>query len=162
VLDPKGDPTFLKGEEYQWSEFELMYSSNTRKLFTYMITLSGGEFYNGNRIGFAGTIAYRIQPYGSMSLTYDYNDIVLPSAYGSAQFVLLSPRFDFTLTDKLFLTTVVQYNDRYDNVNLNARFQWRYKPASDFFIVYSENYFPEHMQSKNRALVLKFTYWLNI
>jgi hypothetical protein len=127
-----------------------------------MITLSGGEFYNGHRLGIAGTMSYRIQPYGSLSLTYDYNDIVLPPEYGSAKFVLISPRVDFTLTDKLFLTTVLQYNDRYDNVNLNARFQWRYKPASDFFIVYSENYLPEHFMSKNRALVLKFTYWLNI
>jgi hypothetical protein len=162
VLDPKGDSTFLKGEVYQWDEMEFKYTSNTRKLFTYMVTLSGGQFYNGNRFGLAGTMSYRVQPYGSFSLTYDYNDIVLPPAYGSAKFVLISPRFDFTLTDKLFLTTVLQYNDRYDNVNLNARFQWRYKPASDFFIVYAENYLPEHLQSKNRSLVLKFTYWLNI
>lgn len=162
VLDPMGDSILLKGEEYQWNEFEVKYTSNTRKLFTYMITLRGGEFYNGTRTGVAGTVSYRIQPFGSISITGDYNDVVLPPAYGSAKFLLLSPRLDFTLTDKLFLTTFVQYNDRYDNVNLNARFQWRYKPASDFFIVYTENYFPEHLQSKNRALVLKFTYWLNI
>jgi len=162
VLDPEGDSILLKGEEYQWNEFEVKYTSDTRKLFTYMITLRGGEFYNGTRTGVAGTVSYRIQPFGSISVTGDYNDVVLPPAYGSAKFLLLSPRLDFTLTDKLFLTTFVQYNDRYDNVNLNARFQWRYKPASDFFIVYTENYFPEHLQSKNRALVLKFTYWLNI
>lgn len=162
VLYPKGDSTFLMGEVYQWTEFKMNYTSNTRKFFTYMITLSGGEFYNGTRTSIGGTLSYRIQPYGSISLTGDYNDIVLPPAYGSAKFLLLSPRLDFTLTDKLFLTTFVQYNDRYDNVNLNARFQWRYKPASDFFIVYTENYLPEHLTSKNRALVLKFTYWLNI
>lgn len=162
VLDPEGDSILLKGEEYHWNELEVKYTSNTRKLFTYMITVRGGEFYNGTRTGVGGTLSYRIQPYGSISLTGDYNDIILPPAYGSAKFLLLSPRLDFTLTDKLFLTTFVQYNDRYDNVNLNARFQWRYKPASDFFIVYTENYLPEQLISKNRALVLKFTYWLNI
>ncbi len=162
VLYPKGDSSLLKGEEYHWNEFELKYTSNTRRLFTYMVTLSGGEFYNGTRQGLAGTLSYRVQPFGSISLTGDYNHIDLPSVYGSATFLLLSPRVDFTLTDKLFFTTFVQYNDRYDNVNLNARFQWRYKPASDFFIVYTENYLPEHLQSKNKALVLKFTYWLNI
>jgi hypothetical protein len=47
-------------------------------------------------------------------------------------------------------------------VNLNARFQWRYKPASDFFIVYTENYLPQSLVSKSQALVFKFTYWLNI
>lgn len=162
VLDPEGDSVLLKGEEYQWNEFELRYTSDSRKLFTYMITVRGGEFYNGHRTGLSGTVSYRVQPYGSFSLTGDYNNIVLPPEYGSAKFLLLSPRLDFTLTDKLFLTTFVQYNDRYDNVNLNARFQWRYKPASDFFIVYTENYFPEHFSSKNRALVFKLTYWLNL
>lgn len=162
VLDPKGDSVLLEGQEFQWNEFELKFISNARKLFTYIITTSGGQFYNGTRMGVGGTIQYRIQPFGSISLSGDYNHIDLPSAYGNAKFLLLSPRFDFTLTDKLFLTTFVQYNDRYDNVNLNARFQWRYKPASDFFVVYTENYLPEHLKSKNRALVVKFTYWLNI
>jgi hypothetical protein len=162
VLDPKGDSTLLKGEEYRWNEFEVKFTSDSRKLFTYLLSASGGQFYSGNRMGAGGTISYRIQPFGSISVSGDYNHIDLPSAYGSATFLLLSPRLDFTLTDKLFLTTFVQYNDRYDNVNLNARFQWRYKPASDFFVVYTENYFPEYLKSKNKALVLKFTYWLNL
>ncbi len=162
VLYPKGDSTFLKGEDYQWNEFSLEYASNSRKLFTYNLTAVGGGFYNGTRIGVGGTLSYRVQPFGSISVSGDYNHIELPMAYGSATFLLLSPRLDFTFTDKLFLTTFIQYNDRYDNVNLNARFQWRYKPASDFFIVYTENYFPEHLKTKNRALVLKFTYWFNL
>ncbi|MBL7856323.1 MAG: carbohydrate binding family 9 domain-containing protein [Cyclobacteriaceae bacterium] len=162
VLDPEGDAILLEGEEYQWNEVELKFNSNSRNLFTYILTASGGEFYNGTRMGVGGTLSYRVQPFGSISLSGDYNHIELPPAYGSATFLLISPRLDFTFTDKLFLTTFVQYNDRYDNVNLNARFQWRYKPASDFFIVYTENYFPEYLKSKNRALVLKFTYWLNI
>jgi hypothetical protein len=162
VLDPEGDSTLLKGEEYNWNEFRVEFTSNTRSLFTYAISTSGGEFYNGNRMSVAGLLSYRFQPFGSISLAGDYNHIVLPPEYGTATFLLLSPRLDITFTDKLFLTTFVQYNDRYDNVNLNARFQWRYKPASDFFIVYTENYFAEALTSKNRALVLKFTYWLNL
>jgi len=62
----------------------------------------------------------------------------------------------------LFFTTVLQYNTRYDNIGLNTRLQWRFKPASDFFIVYSENYFQDNFQSRNRALVLKLTYWFNL
>ena len=162
VLDPKGDSTLLKGREFSWLEYNVKYASNTRRTLTYSVTATGGEFYNGKRAGIAGTMAFRFQPYGSASVTFDYNDILLPASYGRAKFLLISPRIDFTFTRALFLTTFVQYNNRYDNVNLNARFQWRFKPASDFFIVYTENYFPEHMKSKNRALVLKCTYWLNL
>ena len=163
VLDPKDEYTILlKGESYSWHEYNIKYSSDTRNLFTYSLSGTGGQFYNGHRTGLGGTMAYRFQPYGSASVTFDYNDIVLPPSYGSARFLLVSPRIDFTFTRALFLTTFIQYNGRYDNVNLNARFQWRFKPASDFFIVYTENYFPEQLMTKNRALVLKITYWFNL
>jgi hypothetical protein len=39
--------------------------------------------------------------------------------------------------------------------------QWRYKPVSDLFIVYTDNYYIGPVFVKNRALVLKFTYWWN-
>lgn len=162
VLYPMGDSVLLRGQEFEWTEFNVKYFSDTRKTFTYSLNLTGGQFYNGERTGIGGTVAYRFQPFGSFSVTFDYNDVRLPEAYGRAKFILVSPRLDFTFTDKLFLTTFVQYNDRYDNVNLNARFQWRYKPASDFFLVYTENYFAESLIARNRALVLKFTYWLNL
>ena len=97
-----------------------------------------------------------------MSLLFDYNDIDLPEQYGREKLFLIGPRIDITFTDKLFLTTYFQYNNLLDNMNLNVRFQWRYQPASDLFLVYTENYFPHDFISKNRALVFKFTYWLNL
>ncbi|MEO8962314.1 MAG: hypothetical protein ABI325_10550, partial [Ginsengibacter sp.] len=56
----------------------------------------------------------------------------------------------------------IQYNEQLDNLNLNARFQWRYKPASDLYIVYTDNYLPVPFLVRNRALMLKFTYWWNV
>jgi len=61
----------------------------------------------------------------------------------------------------VYLTTFVQYNDQLNNTNLNIRFQWRYKPVSDLFIVYTDNYFANTREVRNRALVLKMTYWWN-
>jgi len=86
---------------------------------------------------------------------------MLPQPWRRTDFWLIGTKLDVTLTDKLFFTTYVQYNEQADNLNVNARFQWRYKPVSDFFIVYSENYFPQGMNSKKRALVLKVSYWIN-
>ena len=39
---------------------------------------------------------------------------------------------------------------------------WRYKPASDLFIVYTDNYYTNPLYIRNRAVVLKFTYWWNL
>lgn len=152
----------LAGSEFNWKDVSVLCNTDLRKLLNFTGGIRVGEFYNGHRVNATGSMAYRFQPFGSFTVDFDYNAISLPGKYGAAKYLLVSPRVDLTFTDKLFLTTFVQYNDRSDNVNLNTRFQWRFKPASDFFVVYTENYLPEPFKSKNRALVLKLTYWFNL
>lgn len=161
---PRGDSSYLAGQQFQWTEFNMRYSSNARKIVNYSFQGSGGQYYTGHRQRYGGTINYRYQPYGSLSVTVDYNNLQLGEPYGSAEFLLIRPRLDLTFSTKLFLTTVVQYNTRFDSYNLNARLQWRFRPASDFFLVYShvENQFPADARANIQALVLKFTYWLNL
>jgi hypothetical protein len=161
-LDPSQYTGFLEGEEYNWNAFAIEYNSNPRKPFFYQISSSYGGFYNGKNFNLSGELTYRYQPYGSVAFRFDFNDLRLPENFGQEQLFLIGPRIDLTFTDKIFLTTYVQYNNVSDNVNLNARFQWRYQPASDLFIVYTENYLPQDLFSKNRALVFKMTYWLNL
>jgi hypothetical protein len=108
-----------------------------------------------------GEIYYRVQPYGSLAIVTSYNNISLPVPYKSAKFILIGPRLDFTFTDKLFFTSFVQYNNQIKNINLNLRFQWRFAPVSDLFIVYTENSFPGDYKIKNRGLILKLSYWFN-
>jgi hypothetical protein len=107
-------------------------------------------------------VGFRLQPYASLAVSTSYNEIRLRQPWGTTTFWLVGPRLDITLTNKLFFTAFAQYNEQRDNVNLNTRLQWRYRPASDIFIVYTDNYLPENMAVKNRALVVKFTYWWNI
>ena len=66
------------------------------------------------------------------------------------------------MTNKFFMTAFLQYNEQLKNMNLNARVQWRYKPASDLFLVYTDNYYPAPLAVRNRAFVLKWTYWWNL
>lgn len=153
---------FLANTEFTWSQWTITYNSDQRKLMNYAIETNYGGFYNGDIFNVNGSWNYRYQPFGSLGITFDYNDIRLPENFGKEKLFLIGPRLDLTFTDKLFLTTFVQYNDNEDNINLNARFQWRFKPASDFFVVYTENYLPTPIASKNRALVLKLTYWFNL
>ena len=86
----------------------------------------------------------------------------MPDPYNDAEFFLVGPKLDITFTDKIFFTTFVQYNNQADNLNINSRFQWRFQPVSDFFIIYTDNYLPENMMVKNRALIVKLNYWLNL
>lgn len=161
-IDPRRYTSFVEGDTYTWSGVRIGYRSDQRKLFNYSTEISYGGFYNGSLLNVNGSLNYRYQPIGSVAIRYDYNAIDLPDNYGKEKLFLIGPRIDLTFTDKIFLTTFVQYNNLADNINLNARFQWRYKPASDFFVVYTENYLPQHLTSKNRALVFKLTYWFNL
>lgn len=163
-LYPRGEIPYLAGQQFNWNEFNFQFNSNARKVINYSIQASGGEFYTGTRQSYGGTLNYRYQPYGSLAVTVDYNNLQLGAPYGKAEFLLVRPRLDFTLSTKLFLTGVVQYNTRFDSYSMNARLQWRFKPASDLFLVYNqvENKFPQDLRSNTQALVIKFTYWLNL
>jgi hypothetical protein len=163
-LYPRAGVTYPAGKQFEWTEFELRYNSNTRKVFNFTAQVSGGQFYSGTRATLGGTINYRYQPYGSIGLTFNYNDLHLGVPYGNANFLLLLPRLDLTLTTKLFFTAVLQYNTRFESVNYNARLQWRFRPASDIFLVYNhvENRLPTNDRANNQVVVLKFTYWLNL
>jgi hypothetical protein len=116
-------------------------------------------------------VGYRFQPFVSLSLSGEYNNIKDVSLFSTANdkpvtagtnFWLVQSKFDITFTNTLFWTTYFQYNEQVSNVNLNSRIQWRYKPASDIFLVYSDNYLPESLGIKNRSIVLKWNYWWNI
>ena len=48
-----------------------------------------------------------------------------------------------------------------ENLNVNIRFQWRYAPVSDLFIVYTGNSDTTGLITKNRALVIKMSYYFN-
>ena len=122
----------------------------------------GGYYADGTRFYATLELGYRFHPYVSLALSTSYNDIRLPSPWNKTTFLLIGPRVDITLTNKIFFTAFGQYNEQSKNVNLNTRFQWRYKPASDLFIVYTDNYLPENFSVKTRALVVKLTYWLGI
>ena len=167
-----GNTALLKGSEHDWYAINARYSSSPIKLFTYALTSRfGGYFGDGWRTGMTADIGYRFQPYGSVSVALDYNDIqdvyvpgtaTMAAKNVSSQFWIIRPKIDITFTNKLFFATFFQLNQQTKNVNLNARLQWRYKPASDLFLVYTDNYFPEIFQIRNRAVVLKLNYWLNL
>ncbi len=157
-----GKDTLDTGTEHSWITGGLNYASKPQELYTYSFSAQyGGYFADGNRLNLSADLGYRFQPFVNIALSTSYNRIVLPQPWGLTNFWLVGPRTDFTFSNKLFLTTFIQYNNQQKNLNINTRFQWRYKPASDLFLVFTDNYYPSPWSIRNRALVLKFTYWWN-
>jgi hypothetical protein len=164
-FDPtnSGRERLATGTEHRWRSSGFDIISGPQNLFTYSVSgRFGGYFAGGSRSNLNAELGYRFQPYVAIALRSNYNDIQLPAPWNRTQFWLVGPRVDVTFRNNLFLTTFLQYNNQADNVNLNTRLQWRYKPASDLFVVYTDNYLPENFMVKTRAVVLKFTYWWNV
>ena len=154
-----------------FSRVGLTYSSDNRRRINGKFDLSTGGYFNAVRDRISATLNYRFQPYGSIGLNTDYNIIKFPTEQEALGFkdvnvLLLGMRLDVSFTKSLFLTYFTQYNEQQDNFNQNIRLQWRFRPVSDFFIVYTQNYAPnsvfEQSGFKNSSLVFKLTYWLNL
>ncbi|MFX0556980.1 DUF5916 domain-containing protein [Maribacter sp. CXY002] len=162
------DPTRLgiadlaEGTKHHWNAFGWEYQSKPQSLFTYSLGgRLGGYYQDGNRTSLTTELGYRFQPYVSLSANLNYNHINLPAPWNKNEFWLIGAEADITFTNKLFFANLFQYNEQTGNFNLNSRFQWRYSPASDLFLVYTNNYFITPFETRNWGLTLKFTYWLN-
>ena len=150
----------LPAKQYQYGQFRFNYVSDTRKLFGWVSEITVGQFYNGQVEGFGLGINWRHQPHLNLRLNAQFNQIRLPGNYGSTRLVLIAPRIEYNFSTQLFWTTFIQYNTQSNNFNINSRLQYRYKPMSDFFLVYTDNYFTDPLfKSKNRALIFKLSYW---
>jgi Domain of unknown function (DUF5916) len=164
-FDPtnSGKDSLATGSKHRWNALGTDFFSRPQQLFTYSFsTRYGGYYANGKRLNLSGEIGYRFQPYVSIAVSAGYNLLDLPLPWGKTSFWLIGPRIDITITNKIFFTGFMQYNEQLKNMNLNTRFQWRFRPASDLFLVYTDNYFPAPFSVRNRAVVLKFNYWWNI
>ena len=153
----------LLSGQYLYNRISVTYDSDLRKKFTYKLSLATGEFYNGTLNRYVVQLKYRVQPWGNFGLNFEQNDIQLPEKYGSDRLLLVSPRIEINFSNALFWTTFLQFNTQRNNFNVNSRFQWRFKPMSDFFLVYTDNYFTDPLfKNKSRALVFKLNYWLTL
>lgn len=150
------------GTLHHWNAYTFDFISKPQSMFTYSFGGRFGGYYSeGHRTSLISELGYRFQPFVSLSSNLSYNHINLPAPWNTTEFWLIGSEVDITFTNKLFFATLFQYNEQSKNFNLNSRFQWRYKPASDLFLVYSNNYLIEPLEGRNWALTLKFTYWFN-
>jgi hypothetical protein len=155
--------TLARGTKHYWNAWGTEFISKPQSLLTYAFASRYGGYYaNGKRLNLTGEMGYRFQPYVSLAVNASFNKIELPELWGTTTFWLVGPKVDVTMTNSLFFTAYAQYNEQIKNLNLNTRFQWRFRPASDLYIVYTDNYVPETFSVKNRALVVKLTYWWNM
>ena len=151
--------------DYNYTNYSFYYRTSERKIFSLRLNGKTGKFFNGDINNVGGTLNYKFPPFLNVELGTQYNNLIFPYPYSSAKFFSLNSKINISFSKDLFLSTYIQYNDQLDNINLNARFQWRFQPLSDIFLVYTDNYYAENplfMNLKNRSFAFKINYWINI
>ncbi|MEP2446869.1 MAG: DUF5916 domain-containing protein [Balneola sp.] len=157
----------INGEEllpvdtYNFSRIAFDYYSDTRGIINGSLNTSFGEFYNGTRTQFGGSLNMRVQPWGNFGVRYIGNKVTLPDNYGEATLHLIGPQAEVSFSNNLSWTSFLQYNTQAENFNVNSRLQWRFASMSDLFIVYNDNYATDNFAVKNRGVVFKMNYWFN-
>jgi hypothetical protein len=151
--------TPLPAGPYNYRDATINYTGNARKRFTFFGEVTFGSFFNGTKLSYTATLNYRIQPFGNIGINFTRNEIWLPQPYGEAHLMLISPKLEFTFPKNIFWTTFIQLNTQVNNMNIYSRFQWRFAPMSDIFLVYSENIHIDPLMEKTRGIQLKFVYW---
>lgn len=156
--------------DYRSEFWSIGYTSSRRNNLNGSFEVNKGKYFNGKATFFEGSVGYRYQPYGVFSVDCNYTKINMPLPYNSVDYWLIGPRAELSFSKSVFFSTFFQYNTQTNNTNINSRLQWRFRPVSDIFLVYTDNYFAENIPNyyikawapKNRALILKMTYWLNV
>lgn len=156
--------------DYYSRMWAIGYTSSQRNNVNGAFQFAKGKYFGGKATFVEGSIGYRYQPYGVFSIDYNYSKIALSKPYNSVDYWLIGPRAELSFSKSVFFSTFFQYNTQTNNTNINSRLQWRFRPVSDLFLVYTDNYFAENIPNyyikawmpKNRTLILKMTYWLNV
>lgn len=150
----------LPVDNYHFQEFNIEFNTDQRKKISSQIFTVYGSFYNGRKFTARSELRYRVQPWGNFIMGFEWNDIKLPKPYGNAAFLLIYPKIQIDFSRQFYWTTFFQYNKQENNFNINSRLQWRYKPMSDIFLVFTNNYRTENIFGpKNLYAVIKWNYY---
>jgi hypothetical protein len=165
-FDPTGanENSPINRGAYETRQIEIEYGSTNRRKFRFKSNINIGGYFNGEKYSISNDFNFRIDKLMQASLKFRYDKIDLPDPQNSVALFLISPKVDFTFSKNIFWATFVQYSNFSNSLGINSRFQWRFAPLSDLFLVYTDNsnYIENDFIPNFRTINLKITYWINI
>jgi len=73
---------------------------------------------------------------------------------------LVGARTTYTVTPRMFVSGLVQYNSSLNTLESNIRWRWEYQPGSDLYVVYTDGrdtFGPRTAALMNRGVAIKAT-----
>jgi hypothetical protein len=143
---------------YEFTQGRFLFTSSPQRPVSGTLTLTRGGFYGGtlNEVTWRGRVELGPQFQLEPSISLNYFD----TPWGKGDAHLVGSRVTYTLTPKMFVSTLMQYQSSVDTMTTNARFRWEYQPGSELFVVYSDGRTtvgPGFPTLQNRSFVVKVT-----
>jgi hypothetical protein len=141
---------------YDFDNLVVSYTAGAQYRLSGTSSFETGSFYNGDK----KTVSLR----GRLELTnqlglepnISLNWVDLPE--GSFTDTVIGARSVFTMTPRMFVGALVQYQSSNSSLSTNLRFRWEYQPGSELFVVYTEGRStlpPRGTDLDNRGFVVK-------
>jgi hypothetical protein len=140
--------------DYAFNEFNLAMGSDQSRMFNGALELTTGGFFDGDKDTYRLTGRFQ-RPQLRAEVSWRHDDLKLPS--GNFDTDLVTTRFDYSFSPRMFLNALIQYNSDLKEISSNLRFNLIHKPLSDFFLVYNERR-TSAGEVVERALIAKLTY----
>ena len=144
---------------YSFVNTRVVYALAQQRVVAGGLTFDRGGFFGGNRTSvgyFRGRLG--ITPQLTVEPSVSLNWFSMPQ--GDFRTDLVAARTTYTLTPRMFVAALLQYNSSIDALVTNLRFRWEYQPGSELFVVYTDQrdtFDPRAAALENRAFVVKAT-----
>jgi len=148
---------------YSFNQSTISFNTYNGRRVVGNVSATLGDFFNGEIkiLQLGGTVKFN--NHLSISSEYEYNDIDLPSGAFTTNIARI--RIKYAFTPDAFTSTLIQYNDVTDDVDINFRLNFIHTPGSDLFVVFNEslntNKTDGEPTSNRRASIIKLTYLVN-
>lgn len=149
----------LPAGSYNWGALGLDWDTDPSATLSFVSRGDFGPFYNGTRFGETVTFTYRRGASLTSSLVVDYQKVSLDE--GDFTRSLLGLKVGYFFTPRVFLQTLMQYNNQARAWTANARFGWLSAAGTGLFVVFNEGQeadgFFNWVRPQSRSLVVKYT-----
>lgn len=141
---------------YNHNELQLVMMTNQNKAISLNSRSIIGGYFGGDRVANSVTLKVRVGDKLNSSVLVNHNIINLPK--GEFKAIILGNRLAYSFTPRMFVQSLVQYNNRSRITSINARFGWLQNANNGLFVVLNLVKDNDVLDLLNtRSLTLKYT-----
>jgi len=160
AFDVAGGALVIPTGSYGFREYEVRYRLGQQRKFSGIFVVTRSGFYGGSKTAFEYNRG-RMEISSRLSIEPQVQINRLDTPFGKTTTKLVTGRINMSLSPRMDISGLTQYNSTNNLLATNVRFHWEYRPGSDFYVVYADGRDTEIGSGfpalSTRSFVVKFT-----